>query len=210
MSTAAENRRSDAVSPGLLPDGHSPRALPGPAHCPSCERFIGPAAECPYCGADSARNPALRYLRWAAVALATLGLAFLCLMAARREVPSVRIGEIRPRMNFATVRIQGVVERDPYVSREGNYVSFSVRDDSGALRVAAYDEVAPALLQTDCLPRKGVRVRVLGNLSAGADGRTRMFLRDAAHVEILQPDPAGQGTAPPPPATADPAPEAVR
>jgi hypothetical protein len=161
-----------------------------PELCPSCERFIGPADECPYCNADSARAPALRVLRYAALALAVPGLFFLYLMARGTDVPLVRIGDVNPLMNFAYVRVAGAVERDAYVGKDGDtvdYVSFLVSDGTGKLRVAAYDDVARGLARESRLPRAGDRVESAGSLSVAADGRTRLRLRSPDALLIGRP-----------------------
>lgn len=67
-----------------------------PEMCPSCERFIGPVDACPYCGADSVRSPAMRFLRRGTLALGMAGLFFLYLHARGRQPPGVRIGDITP------------------------------------------------------------------------------------------------------------------
>jgi len=148
------------------------------ATCPSCDRFIGPADRCPYCGADSAKAPILRHLRVAALGLAAVGLVFLYLMARAKETPAVRIGEISPAMNFATVRVSGVVS-GVFVGDENgriNYVSFYLADPSGELQVKAYRGVAAALAGKGRVPARGSSVEVTGNLRVAADGKIRLFL----------------------------------
>jgi hypothetical protein len=52
-------------------------------------------------------NPLSHWFRYVALVLGTLGLGFLYLTALHREIPVVKIGGIKPMMNFATVRVAG-------------------------------------------------------------------------------------------------------
>jgi hypothetical protein len=159
------------------------------ALCPSCERFIGAVEVCPYCGADSVRRPQLRFLRYASLTLAVLGLLFLYLAAVGRDAPAIRIGDITPFMHYAGVRLAGTVPRPPYVARENGriaYASFILDDNSGQLRVTADGDVAQGLLDQRRLPAEGARVEATGNLSVAADGAPRLRLRKAEHLRIVQ------------------------
>lgn len=159
--------------------------------CPSCERYIGPADICPYCDADSAKSPVLRFLRYAALALAIVGLGFLYLMVARSEVPVIKVGEITPMMNFAYVRVAGTVDRKAFIGRKKgkvDYLSFSLNDGSGQLRVAAYRNVARTLVEKNLVPKKGVIADVTGSLSVAADGRVKLYLRAAEHLRLTAAD----------------------
>jgi hypothetical protein len=157
--------------------------------CPSCERFIGPADACPYCGADAARGPALKSLRFAALILSTAGLALLCVLAIHRQAPRLRIAEIAPAMNFAHVRVRGVVAGKPYVAAPGgraDYLSFTIADGAATLRVTAQGQVARALVERHGIPPAGTPVEVTGRLSVTSDQRPRLQLQ-AADAVVLEP-----------------------
>lgn len=157
------------------------------AFCPACERYIGPADECPYCETDSRRGAEWQRLRQVALLLAVAGLACLFLAAARREPTGVRIAGITPMMNFAAVKVSGTVERDARVSTgsEGDgYVSFVVQDGTGKLRVTAYDAVARELEAGGRIPRRGARVEAAGYLNVSADGNVRLILRHAEGLNV--------------------------
>lgn len=47
--------------------------------CPACGRFTDPAADCPYCGADTPRHRLRSALRWLSVLLILAG--FMGLLA---------------------------------------------------------------------------------------------------------------------------------
>ena len=168
-----------------MPTGRGP-GTPGAA-CPSCDRFIGPADRCPYCGAEAPKQTPLRVLRVAALVLALAGLAFLYLAAYRRDLPLVRIGDVTPLMNFAYVRLQGTVAKRPYVARDASKVAFVVDDGTGRLRVEAYDDVARALVEDGRVPAVGGQVDVPGSLSVSADGRRKLYIRAADQVNAIPP-----------------------
>lgn len=169
---------------------NGPGTPPRGDHCPSCERFIGPADHCPYCGEASARSPALRRLRLAAFLLAFVGLAFLYLAVTQRELPVIRVDTITPMMNFAYVRVVGRVVHDPRVSeRDGavDYCSFLVDDGSGALRVQAYRGAASELAAPERLPPRGALVDVAGSLVVTAEEAPRLRMQTAEQLRILRP-----------------------
>jgi hypothetical protein len=173
-----------------MPDGSRSDGEQG--FCPSCRRSIGPEQTCPFCDADA--PPALRFrvLRRMALSLGGVGLCFLYLMALRRETPDIRIGGITPRMNFASVRVSGRVPREPYLSRRDGqvqYLSFTVDDGTGSLRVSASGELARALVAGRLLPTRGSTVQVAGSLRVGGDERLRLYLQAREQLTILTPAP---------------------
>ena len=158
------------------------------ALCPSCERFIGPADLCPYCGADSARRPLLRHLRRAALVLAVVGVGGLLATAIRSEPPAIKIREISPRMNFGYVRVAGKVMSEPKVFREGgdvNAISVTIGDGTGQLRLQADGPVALALAKAPGIPGKGTRVEAAGTLSVSSQGLPRLRLQSAMQLRVV-------------------------
>jgi hypothetical protein len=119
----------------------------------------------------------LRVLRTSALLVGVGGLFLLQLYAKHRELPLVAIGDISPAMNFAMVRIRGVLESDARPLRSGA-VLYVVDDGSGTIPVFAdTPPVAP-------LPMAGSRVLVSGNLSVGVGDGVRMRARSAEHVVV--------------------------
>jgi DNA/RNA endonuclease YhcR with UshA esterase domain len=156
--------------------------------CPSCERFVGPADHCPYCGEESAKSPFIRRLRYAAVALSVLGLGSLFLMATRRELPVLQVNGITSTMNFAYVRLVGTVARDPYVVRRNgdvDYMSFMLDDGTGRIRVQAHRETARALHRMKIVPARGDVVDVAGSLSVAAEGSRKLRIQSPQQIKIL-------------------------
>ena len=155
------------------------------AHCPSCERFIGPVSSCPYCGATSYVRPEIRVLRISAILLIVVGLGLLYVAARHRELPVVSISDIGPTMNFGYVRVIGTIERKPYVGRAGGYVSFSLYDGTSRLRVVIQGAMADAWVAGG-LPEKGTVVDVAGSLSITADRGVKLYLKDLSQLKILE------------------------
>jgi hypothetical protein len=93
-------------------------------------------------------------------------------------------------MNFAHVRVQGAVLRDAHLSRqEGrpSFLAFDIDDGTGRLSVTAYGRVAEEVEAKRLIPSRGADVRVDGSLNVSADGRTRLRLESARHIEIRAP-----------------------
>ena len=137
-----------------------PSSLPGHAEhthtirCPVCGEYVGPSSRCAHCGAAVKVRLSLRVFRWAAVGLATLGLALLFFAARYREIPRITVGGIERTMNFAYVRIAGVAADDARAFRKGERIEglrFTLRDETGELVVRAYGEATKAVLEI--LPR---------------------------------------------------------
>jgi hypothetical protein len=157
------------------------------AFCPSCERFIGPVDTCPYCDADSARSPAVALLRPASLIAAFAGLAILHAVAVGKEIPTVRIGDVTPMMNFAYVRVCGTVTWAPRIFRDGsavNGLSFLVNDGSGKIRITADGSVARELIQNSQVPKRGNRVEVAGPLRCSAGRETGIRLQAASQLKL--------------------------
>lgn len=170
----------DDIMPGR--DGQPDDSL-----CSSCGRFVGPATKCQYCGAPVRQRMSVRFFRWAAVLLATVGLALLYWMSIMREVPRVEIGSIVSTMNFAYVNIEGVVPQSARIFQTGDMVSsvsFSVDDGTGTIPVRAFGRNGQALVDADKVPRAGDRVSLDGSLNISADSVT-LYLQVPENLEIV-------------------------
>ena len=89
----------------------------------------------------------------------------------------VRIGEIKPIMNFSKVRVQGVLKADTRALRDGT-VLYLLADESGTL---------PVFLNRTPegqLPRAGCRIRATGRLNVGAGNQVRMRVQDARQIVV--------------------------
>lgn len=161
---------------------------PGEAVCQSCGRFVGPARRCQYCGAPVRQRISVRFFRWAAVLLATVGLAILYWTSISREVPRMRIGDISSTMNFAYINVEGELPRSARVYRSGGLVSsvsFSIDDGTGSIPVRAYGKKGQELVDSGKLPRAGDRITMDGSLNVSADDR-KLYLQVPESLKILE------------------------
>jgi len=147
--------------------------------CPSCNRYTGPVPVCPYCDTRIPLPAALRLIRAAALLLASAGLLALWIASARLHPSSVRIGDIRPAMNGARLRVAGRVAGAPRGGREPGSLSFGVDDGSGRLRVYAGADAAPS-----AHPSAGDTVSVTGTLKISAGRDPVLFVRSPAHITV--------------------------
>lgn len=156
--------------------------------CGSCGRFVGAQPKCPHCGANATARLSVRVFRIGAVLLATVGLGLLYQMAVHREIPLVEIGAISPTMNFAYVRVAGVVAGESRVSRENDRVRsvrFLVEDGSGEIPVVAYGAKGQQLADRDCVPHAGDHVEVVGSLNVAAD-RVALWLQSPDQLTLVR------------------------
>lgn len=165
------------------------------ARCISCDRYIGPAGSCPYCGSDARRPLSLRLLRIGALALGIGGLAALWVFAAHRDTPVIAIGRIEPAMNFAPVAVEGRVTRAPVVRRNygrPEYVGFTIDDGTGTIRAALYGRAARAAVDSGNLPAAGSSVRVRGTLDVSAAGEPRLRVHAVSPAAPAGPQPGAE------------------
>lgn len=123
------------------------------------------------------RSKTIRRFRTVSFIAVVFGLLLASLYTSRREPPLVRIGEIKPVMNFSTVRVQGVLESDARALRDGA-VLYLIADETGSLPIfsRAFSEE---------LPKAGSWVVATGRLSVGAGNQVRMHVHDAGQIEVL-------------------------
>ena len=138
-------------------------------HCPSCGRFVGAQTTCPYCGAHVSKRLSLRLFRYGAIILAILGLIALWIAARSADIPAIQIQEIGSTMNWAYVKLEGIVVRPPAYDAQTEYLKFWLYDGTGEIMVAAYRNESRALLETGTVPAMGDRVTVEGTLKVKED-----------------------------------------
>ena len=138
------------------------------AICPSCGRYIGPRDVCPYCGARVKRRLSVRLLKIAAVILAVVGLLTVRFVAVYIQTPVVKVSEIKPSMNYAHIKMTGIVTRYPSLYSDGS-LSFWIDDGTGEIMVKAYRFEAQELLQSGNVPAMGDRVEVEGSIRIRED-----------------------------------------
>jgi len=137
----------------------------------------------PVSGSQVKRPLKIRMFQYASLVLAVAGLVLLYLYSVNRDIPVVKAGDITPTMNFATVRMIGVVTRDAYVFKSGGVV-FNVNDGSGEIAVMGGRAQADALKADGKLPRRGDRVEVAGSLSVSADQEPKLRLQSSDQLVL--------------------------
>lgn len=164
----------------VLP-GHETQKL-DEMNCPSCGRFVGAKIHCPYCGAKVAKRMSLVAVRYAAVLLATIGLACLWAMAKFHDTPVVKIGDISPTMNFAQIRVDGTADSDVRTFRNGS-MGFNISDGTGTLMVFVSQKQGEELRRLGKLPHAGDAVQLNGTVSL-SDKNDSLRLQSAASVSV--------------------------
>ncbi len=169
-------------------DTHATLATPSDAQCPSCGRFVGPYATCPYCGAKLPGRISVRAVKIAALLTATLGLLALWWMARRMDIPTVAAADALGTMNMAYVRIEGRISRSLSYDPTSGYLAFWLDDGTGEVRVSSYRDVTQALLAAGIIPALGDEVAVAGTLRIRED-YVALTLNAAEHLELRRPEP---------------------
>ena len=106
----------------------------------------------------------MRAFKYGSLVLAVVGVAILLLIARGSQVPVVQIGNLSGTMNWAYVRVEGTVTRQPaYDAGEGT-LRLWVGDGSGELMVMAYRSEADWLVNEGLVPVMGDAVALEGTL----------------------------------------------
>lgn len=130
----------------------------------------------------------MRLVRGLVIVLAVAGVAALVMASRAQARPITVISGITPSMNFAYVRIEGVIPAYPSLSPQNDYLSFRVRDDTGEMRVFAYRAAAQNLASANAIPMPGSKVAVEGTLRVRDDEPTLTL--NAPEALRLEPMPA--------------------
>ena len=167
------------------------QALPGhetqseEMNCPKCGRFVGAVTKCPYCGSKVEKRMSLVAIRWAAVLLATVGLFLLFLMAKHREIPVVKLEDVKPTMNFGQIRVDGVVESDARTFRTGGGMGFNFSDGTGTIMVFISQKQAQEMVERNLVPKAGDQVNFAGGLNI-SDDRASMRLLSVDEFRLIR------------------------
>jgi len=130
----------------------------------------------------------VRAVKATAVVLATVGLFLLWRAAIRLPVPRLQIGQVNATANFAYARVEGWVTRGPDFYADSGYLSFTVADETGEIRVSSYRNETDKLRAQGLVPMLGDRVSVAGTLRVRESGPA-LTINAPQQVEILHPEP---------------------
>lgn len=156
--------------------------------CPACDRFIGPAATCPFCDVDIPQSRSLQFTKTAAWLLALVGTLMLWVAATHYNPEHITIKDISPAMNFANINIQGTITKPPRVARNQKSLSFTLSDPSGEIRIVCLDQAAQVLiadLTNSLAPHKDIRV--YGSLSIKAGKDPVLFVKNPDNIQHITP-----------------------
>jgi DNA/RNA endonuclease YhcR with UshA esterase domain len=142
--------------------------------CPSCGKFIGAYARCPYCGTKAEHRMSIRFFRFFAIAMSLGGVFVIWLVAYGVNAPLVKVDEIGPTYNFGIVRVEGKVDRTSIPPWGG--LDFSVDDGTGVIRVRAYQDMAKKIIDAGRFPSEGDVVSVEGTLRLSGASRLPMMV----------------------------------
>jgi DNA/RNA endonuclease YhcR with UshA esterase domain len=127
----------------------------------------------------------LRPFRALTLVLACAGLIALIWAARATPRATTSAGAITPAMNFAYVRVSGVVVDFPAVEPDGSYLSFRVADADGVIRAQAYRAAASALLAANAIPSPGDEAQIEGTLRI-RDGEATLLVNSADGVVLTR------------------------
>jgi DNA/RNA endonuclease YhcR with UshA esterase domain len=132
---------------------------------------------------------AVRVFKVGSLVLAILGVAVLLFAATRSEPPTVDLGTLQGTMNWAYVRVEGMVTRQPAYDRESKTLTLWVSDGTGEIMVLAYRSEAEALLAKDLVPVMGDGVALEGTLRIREDIQY-LVLNVPENMEVRPVEPA--------------------
>lgn len=135
--------------------------------CPSCGKFVGAYARCPYCGTAHTRRMSIRFFRIFSICMAFGGVFLIWLAARGIQAPLIKIEDIQPTNAFAYVRVEGKDTRTKLHPDGG--ISFWIDDGTGTLMVRAYREIGQELRELGRVPAPGDRVTAEGTLQLRED-----------------------------------------
>lgn len=157
--------------------------------CPSCGRFTGVYEKCPYCGRSVYKRLSIRLIKVAALFMAFTGLFFLYYASISRELPVIKIAEVKPSMNFAYVTVKGVATSDASINTWGG-LFFTVNDSADGkdirsnVSIRAYNDMTNHLKERNLLPAAGDRVEISGSLKV-SEGGISLIIQSPDQVKVF-------------------------
>jgi DNA/RNA endonuclease YhcR with UshA esterase domain len=112
---------------------------------------------------------AVRVFKVGSLVLAVAGLAVLLLIARQSQAPLVQIGNLGGTMNWAYVRVEGMLTRQAAYDADAGTLRLWVGDGSGELMVTAYKTEAEWLMTRGLVPVMGDGVALEGTLRIKED-----------------------------------------
>ena len=131
----------------------------------------------------------MKLLKLGVVVLAILGVVALVLASRLTARPITALSAIQPSMNFAYVRVQGLITQYPIVDTKRETLSFRLVDTAANsdIRVNAYGSVLRNLLAGQNLPKPGQKIDLEGTLRI-RDDEASLVLNSAEALHISEPE----------------------
>ena len=124
--------------------------------------------------------------------MAPIGIGVLYLMASNQTLPLKQVADLSPAMNYGHIRVQGTVTRAPLIRHyedDVDYVSFTIDDGTGRIRVLAYRDTALSLSIDGNIPTEGDQVVAGGVLNIRNKQNRSLTINQAAALTILKSNP---------------------
>jgi len=163
--------------------------------CPSCGRFVGAYEKCPYCGATVSKRMSIKIFRYGSLILSFVGLAILYLISVHKEIPLVKVADISPTMNFAYIRVRGIVYRYPMFDEKLYSLTVHLNDGTDDIMIKAYRVTGLKLKELNKLPKLGDimdvegTVRIRGNtkiLTINVPERVKIIEVSAKRIKLSE------------------------
>jgi len=157
-------------------------------HCPSCRRYVSTLERCPYCGARVPKRTVFRLLKWGGLALAVCGVLAIyadatMFKAVIKDPPPITLAEIKPTMNFAVVKVEGLVT-GVFYSDPTRTLIITLSQGEQSISVLAFRGEAERLIETRNIPAVGDNYSAIGQLRVRPDSRM-MILQVAGGLRFL-------------------------
>jgi hypothetical protein len=130
----------------------------------------------------------MRIFKGLSILVASGGVAALAFAGVARPPALLALDRLNPAMNFAFVRVEGVVVSRVELAPDGAYLAFTVQDASGRVRVSAYRQAVAQLRAASKLPRPGDRLTIDGTLRI-RDEEPVLVLNAARDLQLVRPPP---------------------
>lgn len=101
--------------------------------------------------------------------LAVVGVAILLYATSGMPARTIQIGDIIGTMNYAYVRVTGLVTRGPLYDAKTQQLAFYVADETGEIRAAAFGEISQQFIASHRLPEAGDSITLEGTLRVRDD-----------------------------------------
>jgi DNA/RNA endonuclease YhcR with UshA esterase domain len=115
------------------------------------------------------RRMSVNLFAYGSLVVGVVGVVVLLLVARGSQVPTISVGQLSGTMNWAYVRIEGLVIRQPSYDQGTGDLDLWLSDGTGEIMVVAYRPEAEMLLSDGLVPAMGDRVALEGTLRIKED-----------------------------------------